>query len=129
MAYNILIIDDSFIVRSVLKKTLTLANVDVEDLFEADNGVEALEIMAGMSIDLIFTDINMPKMGGVELVQTMHKDSLIKDIPVVVISTEGSITRVNEMTKLGVQAYLRKPFTPEGIKKVVEDILGDKSCG
>lgn len=129
MAYNILIVDDSFIVRSVLKKTLTLANVDVEDLFEADNGVEALEIMAGMSIDLIFTDINMPKMGGVELVQTMHKDSLIKDIPVVVISTEGSITRVNEMTKLGVQAYLRKPFTPEGIKKVVEDILGDKSCG
>lgn len=124
MSYNILIVDDSAIVRSVLKKTLTIADVSIDELFEAGDGQEALDVMAGMWVDLVFTDINMPGMGGVEMVQKMHDDGSIEKLPVVVISTEGSTTRIEEMKKMGVRSYLRKPFTPEAVKEVVESILG-----
>ena len=125
MSYNILIVDDSSIVRSVLKKTLTLAKVPIDELFEASDGREALDVLRGMWIDLVFTDINMPGMGGVEMVHIMHDEGIINTVPVIVISTEGSSTRMDEMKRLGVRAYIRKPFCPEGIKEVVDSILGE----
>lgn len=126
MSYNILIVDDSSIVRSVLKKTLHMANIPIDELYEAPDGKEALDVLRGMWIDLVFTDINMPGMGGVEMVQIMHDEGIIKTVPVIVISTEGSVVRMDEMKKLGVRAYLRKPFSPEGVKEVVDSILGEK---
>ena len=129
MSYNILIVDDSRTTRTVISKTLKLAGVPINHLHEAENGKVALKILEDNWVDLVLADINMPEMDGVEMVDRMAKDGLLKTIPVVIVSTEGSQTRIEEMRAKGVKAYVRKPFTPELIKNLVEDILGEKNAG
>jgi len=129
MSYNILIVDDSRTTRMVISKTLNLSGIPINQLYEAENGRIALEILDENWIDLVLADINMPEMDGVEMVDQMAKDGLLKTIPVVIVSTEGSQTRIEEMRAKGVKAYVRKPFTPELIKNLVEDILGEKHVG
>jgi two-component system chemotaxis response regulator CheY len=129
MSYNILIVDDSRTTRKVISKTLNLAGVPINQLHEAENGKVALKILEDNWVDLVFADINMPEMDGVEMIDRMAKDGLLKTIPVVIISTEGGQTHIEEMRAKGVKAYVRKPFTPELIKNLVEDILGEKNAG
>lgn len=128
MLYNILIVDDSRTTRTVISKTLNLAGVPINKLYEAENGKIALDVLDENWIDLVLADINMPEMDGVEMIDRMSKDGLLKTIPVVIVSTEGSQTRIEEMRSKGVRAYIRKPFTPELIKNIVEDILGEKNA-
>ncbi len=123
MSLNILVVDDSATVRAVIAKTLKVAAVPVGELFQAANGREALDILAENWVDLVLADINMPVMGGVEMVEKMMADGLLQSIPVVVVSTEGSATRIEQLRSKGVRAYLRKPFTPELLKGVIDDIV------
>jgi len=129
MALNILVVDDSETVRAIIAKTLRLAQVPINELFTAANGKEALEILSDNWVDLVFSDINMPIMGGVEMIEKMFADDVMKTIPVVVVSTEGSKTRMEELKTKGVKAYIRKPFTPELVRSVVEDITGGFTDG
>lgn len=124
MSFNILIVDDSETIRAVIAKTLEMAGVPVGKLFQAANGKEALDILGEHWVDIVFADINMPVMSGVEMIEKMSDDGMLKTVPVVIVSTEGSMTRVEELKDKGVRAYVRKPFTPEGLKRVVDDILG-----
>lgn len=124
MALNILVVDDSSTVRAVIAKTLDLAGVPVNELHQAENGKEALEILGEHWIDLIFSDINMPVMGGIEMIERIKADEEMGSIPIVVVSTEGSATRIEELKSKGVRAYIRKPFTPELVRSVVDDIMG-----
>lgn len=126
MSFNILVVDDSETVRAIISKTLELTGIPVAELHEASNGKEALDILENHWIDLVFADINMPVMTGVKMIEKMHENGLLKTVPVVIISTEGSRTRVEYLKSLGISDYLRKPFTPEQIKKIVENILGEK---
>ncbi|MCD6327747.1 response regulator [bacterium] len=126
MAYNILVVDDSAIVRAIIKKTLSLAGVDVGELYQAGNGKEGLAVLDDKWVDLVLADINMPEMTGIEMVEKMSESGLMKTVPVVMISTEGSQTRVEELKAKGVRAYIRKPFTPELVKEVIDKILGDE---
>ena len=125
MSFNILVVDDSKTTRTIIGKILQMAQVPVRDLHEASNGKEALKILENKWIDLIFTDINMPVMNGIEMIDNMKKNDLISDIPVVVISTEGSQKRINDLQDKGIKAYIRKPFTPEQICSIITNILGD----
>ncbi|MCG3196024.1 MAG: response regulator [Candidatus Omnitrophica bacterium] len=124
MAFNILVVDDSGTVRDFFGKTLRLAGIPLGDLFQARNGAEALAILKHHWIDLVFTDINMPLMDGFELVEAMREDDLLERLPVVVVSAEQDPMGIEEMLSKGARAYVRKPFTPERIKEVVEDLLG-----
>lgn len=124
MAYNILIVDDSLTTRRVIAKTLELAGVPVGDLYQAANGREALEVLRDHWVDVVFSDLNMPEMGGLELIDRMAADRTLSTIPVVVISTEGSSERVEELKRKGIRAYIRKPFQPEQVRDVVREVLG-----
>ncbi len=126
MAYNILIVDDSAIVRAVIEKTLGLCGVEVGEVFKAGNGREGLDVLDKNWIDIVFADINMPEMNGIEMVEKMSEAGLLKTVPVVIVSTERSVTRIAELKEKGVQAYLNKPFTPENIKEVVDRLLVGK---
>jgi len=123
MGYNILVVDDSATARIFITKALQVGGVDIGELYQAANGQEAIEIIENEWIDIVLSDINMPKMTGIEMVQKMNKDGLMKSMPVVIISTERSAARIEELRASGIRDYIRKPFTPENIKKVVEDIL------
>ena len=125
MSYNILLVDDSKTIRAVIKKTLDIADVPVGDLYEAENGKEALDVMNSNWIDLIFADINMPVMTGIEMIKKMSEDNILEKTPVIIVSTEGSKTRIDDLLELGVRAYLRKPINPEDLRNIVKEVMGD----
>lgn len=124
MALNILIIDDSATTRAVIKKTLNLGGIPLGEIHEAGNGQEGLNCLQEHWIDLVFVDINMPVMNGVEFVQKKNEDPSHKSIPVVVVSTDNTQARMEQLSAHGVQAFVRKPFTPEELKKIIADVLG-----
>jgi two-component system chemotaxis response regulator CheY len=124
MGIKIMVIDDSSIVRGMLKKVIGLSGLDVQEVIEAADGKQALEKLAGGLVDLAFLDINMPVMNGMEFMEKVRSDESMKTLPVVVVSTEGSQDRINRMKELEVRHYLRKPVTPEQISTVVKELLG-----
>ena len=123
MSYNILIVDDSSIIRNVVKKSIEMSGVDAGEVFEAANGDEALTVLREHWVDIVMSDINMPHMNGVELVRRMSEDEEMRDVPVVIISTERSETRMEELRRHGIKGYLTKPFRPEELRDVVNGIL------
>jgi two-component system chemotaxis response regulator CheY len=124
MAYNILVVDDSDTMRAVIAKALTLAGVQVGNLYQAANGLQGMEMLRKEWIDLVLADINMPVLNGVGMVGEMKADPALAAIPVIIVSTEGSETRLQDLKDKGVKAFLRKPFPPEELKKAVETVLG-----
>lgn len=124
MAFNILLVDDSKTVRAVITKTLKLAGVDINQLYEAGNGQEALQVLENEWVDLVFCDISMPVMDGEELVVTMKNNGMIESIPVVMVSSAGSEPVVARLKENGVRDYVQKPFTPERIREVVDQVMG-----
>lgn len=122
MALNVLVVDDSDVIRTMILKTLRLADVPVATAFEAGNGREALGIIDANWIDLVLADINMPIMDGLEMLRRLRSDSRHSTLPVIVVTTEGSTERMAELEEAGVSAYIRKPFTPEMIRDIVDGV-------
>jgi two-component system, chemotaxis family, chemotaxis protein CheY len=123
MAYNILIVDDSETMRKVILKALTLSGFDLGICLEAGNGEEALKVLNDQWIDLILTDLNMPVMNGLDLVRNLKASPSLQGIPVVLITTEGSETRLQELFELGIKDYIQKPFHPETLRDVLTRVL------
>lgn len=124
MAYTIMVVDDSETIRAVLERTIGMTKLPVDSIIKAENGKDALKKLEDNWVDIVFTDINMPEMSGIELVDEMNKNSEFRDIPVVIVSTEGSKARIEELRRKGVKGYLRKPFTPENIRDIIIETLG-----
>jgi two-component system chemotaxis response regulator CheY len=116
---TILIVDDSAMMRAMLKRVTQLSGVPIAEIFEAGNGKEALAVLDAHRIDVLFTDINMPEMGGAELLRHVNERPDWSHILRVVISTDGSTARRIELSALMVRCYVEKPFRPE----VVRDVL------
>ena len=125
MSYSILIVDDSLPMRSVIKRTLKAAGYGSSELLEAPNGKEALKLMKSAWIDLIITDYNMPEMNGLEYIKAVKAGELSKEIPVVVISTEGNDEKIKAFMDAGAAGYITKPFTAEAIRDLIVNILGE----
>lgn len=123
MSVRILIVDDSPIIRAVIEKNIRLSRVNVETCVHAGDGQQALDQLAQQWVDVALVDINMPVMNGVALIQRMKADPVLESIPVIVISTEGSATRIDALNELGIAGYLRKPFTPEQFKELITGVL------
>ena len=124
MALNVLIVDDSPVMRVFLRKVVQLSGLPVGEYCEAGDGEAALETMRKRWMDLVLTDINMPRMNGEELVRQLEQDEMLRDIPVIVVSTDSSRERMDRMFKLGARGYISKPFLPETLRDLVEGILG-----
>ncbi|MCP3874282.1 MAG: response regulator [Desulfobacteraceae bacterium] len=125
MSYSILIVDDSLPMRSVIIKTFKAAGYASAQFFEAANGKQALDHMKNGWIDIVVTDYNMPVMNGLQFLKAIKTQELLKDIPIIVVSTEGNETKIKEFMDAGAKAYITKPFTPETIRDLVTDILGE----
>ena len=123
MGYNILLVDDSNVVKAVLMKILAGSSLPINQVFDAANGVEALKILGVNTMDLVITDINMPLMDGFELVERMRLDMMLKNIPVIIISTEGSLSSISNLQEMGIKGYVRKPFVAEEILSILTEVL------
>jgi two-component system, chemotaxis family, chemotaxis protein CheY len=124
MALNIMIVDDSPVMRTFLRKVVDLTGLPIGRYYEAGDGAEALNTLNERWMDLILTDINMPHMDGEELIRHIESDELLRDVPVIVVSTDSSHTRIQQMLSLGARGYVSKPFAPEVLRDEVEKILG-----
>lgn len=124
MAFNILLVDDSLTVRAVIKKTLRLAGVEIGELHEAGNGQEALAVLETNWIDLVFADLCMPVMDGEELVNRLYESGALANLPVIIVSSAGSEPRIARLKAKGVRDFVHKPFTPERIREVVDQVMG-----
>ena len=121
-----LIVDDSSVMRKIVERSLRQAGLDLESIVEASNGAEALAVLQTNVVDLILCDINMPVMDGLEFVRQVHTVENAKDVPIVMITTEGSEAHVVQALSAGARGYIRKPFTPDQVKEHVLPLLGKK---
>lgn len=123
MSYTVLIVDDSATTRALIKRTIQLAQIPVDRLYEAGNGREALELLDCLKVDLVLADLNMPDMNGFEMTRLMAANPALCGIPVVVVSAEPNAQDFAKGQAL-VRGVIRKPFTPEGIRSMVTGVLG-----
>lgn len=125
MSYSILIVDDSLPMRSVIKRTLKAAGYGTSEILEAGNGQEAIELMKNSWIDIIITDYNMPVMNGLDFIKTIKSNEMLKELPVIVISTEGNTSKIKEFMACGAAGYITKPFAAEAVRDLMVSILGE----
>jgi two-component system chemotaxis response regulator CheY len=123
---RILIVEDSATMRSLLASTLEDLDVPVK-ITEASSGFEALRSLPREQYDLVVTDINMPDINGLELVSFLKNNEVYRQIPLVIVSTEGSDRDRDKGLELGADAYLVKPFEPETLREVARDLLAQQS--
>jgi len=123
MESDVLVVDDSAAIRKILQRVLRQTGMAIRTIHEAGDGQEALEVMKSQSVSLVLTDINMPKMDGIQLLGALKSSPQWHKIPVVMITTEGGETKVGEAVRLGAAGYVRKPFTADQIKEKLAGIL------
>jgi len=122
VAKKILVTEDSATMRALISTTLQALG-DFE-IVEAANGFEALRMLPREKFDLVITDINMPDINGLELVSFIKKNDQYSDIPLFIVSTEGSERDKEKGMSLGADAYLVKPFSPTQLQELVRQYLG-----
>jgi two-component system chemotaxis response regulator CheY len=120
---NVLIVDDSAAIRKILQRVLSQADIPITQFFEAGDGCQALDILRVTKVGLILSDINMPKMDGLQFLAEVKAVEEWRSVPVVMITTEGSHAKVMEAVQLGASGYVRKPFTPDQIKEKLGGLI------
>ena len=121
MAKKILIVDDASLIRNVTQKAAQEAGYET---VVAKDGQEGLEILLKGGVDLIFSDVNMPVMGGLEMVEKIRQEERLKFIPIVMLTTESKAALKQQAQELGVKAWLLKPFNKEKFLLVLSKLLG-----
>ena len=116
---RILIVDDSSMMRALIKRVVKMTQVPVEEILEAGDGAEALKLLEANDVQLLLTDINMPVMNGADLLRLVAKNDRWRGLTRVIISTDGSTQRREEAADLSVRCYLKKPFSPEVLRDVL----------
>lgn len=114
-----LVVEDSPTMRQLI--VFALSRIKTLKVIEADDGVDALKKLSQQHFDILITDINMPMMDGLKLVSMVRKDEVHKEIPIVIITTEGAQEDRQRALSLGANAYITKPIqAPQVISKVKE---------
>ncbi len=124
MAYNVIVVDDSAVMRAMIKRTLQLCRMPLGEVHEAGHGVEALEKLDRHWIDLALIDINMPVMNGEELIERIRERPELAGLAIIVVSTEGSEPRIEKVRSMGAR-FIRKPFAPEDLRRAILDLMGE----
>ncbi len=124
MAFRVLIVDDSSVMRAFIRRIIVVSGLEAAEFLEAADGREALNLLRREWVDVVLTDINMPSMDGEQFVRRMEADDLLKSVPVVIVSTDGTENRMQQMLALGARGYVKKPFAPETLREELERVLG-----
>ncbi len=120
---DVLIVDDSAAIRRILQRVLRQTDLNLGEIEEAGDGTEAIEILKARKFGLILCDINMPHMDGLQLLARIRAAHHLKQVPVIMITTEGGHGKVMEAVQLGATGYVRKPFTADQIKEKLAGVL------
>ena len=120
---KLLVVDDSSTMRRIIKNTL--ARLGHKDVLEGEDGVQGwTQLDTNPDVDMLITDWNMPEMNGLELVKKVRADERFKDLPIIMVTTEGGKAEVITALKAGVNNYIVKPFTPQVLKEKLGAVMG-----
>jgi two-component system, chemotaxis family, chemotaxis protein CheY len=120
--HSCLVVEDSPMMRQLI--VFALGRIKGLNVSEADDGVDGLRKLASAKFDIILTDINMPIMDGLKLIQRIRMDPNHRDTPIVVITTEGGRADRERALKLGANAYITKPIQAPMVISKVSELLG-----
>ncbi len=123
MALDVLVVDDSAVMRAVIIKAMRLGGLPLGEVHEAGNGQEGLRLLEEHQVDLALVDLTMPVMGGEEMIERIRQNAEIVDFPLIVISSEGSDSRVERLRTKGVP-FLQKPIVPRAMWDIIADVTG-----
>jgi len=118
---NVLIVDDSSTMRKIISRSLRQAGLQVDDIYEAGDGIEGLNALEGKTVSLILSDINMPNMDGLEFIKNVRAKGIT--VPIVMITTEGGEDILKEAISNGASDSIKKPFTPDQLNEKLGGLL------
>lgn len=119
---NILVVEDSPTMRQLI--TFAMKRIANTKVIEATDGVDALKKLSSERVDLILADINMPVMDGLKLVSLVRNNPSYKDIPIIIVTTEGAKEDKDRAMAIGANAYLAKPIQTQELIKMVGTFIG-----
>ncbi|MEL6481820.1 MAG: response regulator [Pseudomonadota bacterium] len=117
MAKTILTVDDSRSIRAALRETLEELGFEV---LEAEDGVDGYETLSANEVDLVITDLNMPRMNGIELIRKVRADGRYAGLPLVMLTTENQPEKMKEGREAGASGWIVKPFNELQIEMIVK---------
>lgn len=119
---NILVVDDSKVMREML--IACLRGQAGFSFAQASSGLEAIEQLSLQSFDLLLLDLNMPDIGGIEVVEFVRSQDRLRNVPIIIVTTRGDDVSKDRALSAGATRYLTKPFAPEKIQAEVSQVLG-----
>lgn len=126
MGYRVMIVEDSPVLRAVMRRAVEQSGIGASMIREAGNGHEALAALEAEPVDLILLDLNMPVMDGFEFAREKAGRPAIASIPVVAVTTEGNRKKIDGLRSLGIEIFLRKPFAPQQLRDIVASLRTDR---
>ena len=124
MAKSLMIVDDSATMRKIIMRTVRMSGLEFERTEEAGNGAEAIEKLTANPVDIILCDVNMPEMGGLEMVKKVRSDiPACADTKIIMVSTESSQELIDGVIADGADGYVTKPFTPEKFQEKLSPFM------
>jgi two-component system, chemotaxis family, chemotaxis protein CheY len=121
---NVLIVDDSATSRMIIKRCFDIAGYHDIQYHEAEDGLKAISFLEDNKVDLVLTDLKMPKMDGNTFVKKLRTKESTKDLPVIVISSMGNDVMESQLVEAGVKAIIRKPLSPAKVLEVLGELNG-----
>ncbi len=115
---KVLVVDDFETMRKIIKNVLK--QINLEDVLEAENGKQALNVLKSEGADLIISDWIMPEMTGIDFLRACKGDETIRKIPFIMVTAEAQKDNIMEAIKSGVDNYIVKPFTPEKLREAID---------
>lgn len=130
MSKTIGLIDDSKVMRSILRKSILMCNYKVNEFIEAANGLDGYKILQGNQerLDIAFVDLHMPEMGGLDMLKQLNDEGL-SNVPIVIVSTSADTETQKECMDLGAVGFIRKPFTPQDVGNLMVQVVGAAEGG
>lgn len=123
MGMKVLLIDDSGLMRKLILRSLRQADIGVTETFEAANGQEGLDALKANKPDVVLCDWNMPVMDGIQFVE---KACTFSSVPIVMLTTEGTVEKIATARKAGATGYVTKPFTPDKLGTAISAAIEEK---
>ncbi len=123
MSKTILIVDGSPVMRRVVERSLRLAGLEAQQVYEAGDGKEALSLAQQHQPALLLTDLNLTGMDGMELLRQLREAEATRAVPVVIVTSQAGEAHVLEALELGAQGYIRKPFTADQVRDYIAPLF------
>jgi two-component system, chemotaxis family, chemotaxis protein CheY len=121
---SVLIVDDCPAMQVVIRRILGISGFEMSECYLAGDGDQALAVLARHRVDLIISDVNMPRLDGEGLLRHLAGDEKLRHVPVVMVTSDATKSRARRLLSMGAKGYIVKPFQPETLRAELERVVG-----